>query len=115
MVEYVPLAGVNDSDACAIELAALMKPRAKDVMVNLIPYNPGATSAEVAFTAPAHPVVERFQQIVAASGVTVRVRREMGRDIAGACGQLALQTPGRGAGGGRLEDGRGACDVEDFV
>lgn len=37
--------------------------------------------------------MDRFQQIVAAFGVTVRVRREMGQDIFGACGQLALTQP----------------------
>lgn len=89
MVEYVLLAGVNDSDECAMELGALMQPRKKDVMVNLIPYNPGANSGPESFDAPSHEVVERFQQVVVAYGVTTRVRREMGRDIAGACGQLA--------------------------
>ena len=38
MVEYCVLGGVNDSEACCVELAALMKGR--DVIVNLIPYNP---------------------------------------------------------------------------
>lgn len=106
MVEYVLLDGINDDDACALELGQLMAPRAKDVMVNLIPYNAGAKAA---FAAPPHRVVERFQQLVAACGVTVRVRREMGRDIAGACGQLALSSS-QAAGPITAE-----ADVEDFV
>mmetsp|Transcript_95516 Transcript_95516/g.273995 ORF Transcript_95516/g.273995 Transcript_95516/m.273995 type:complete len:516 (-) Transcript_95516:65-1612(-) len=110
MVEYVLLAGVNDTEACALELARLMAPRAKEVMVNLIPFNPGA-STEAIFSAPSHPVVERFQQLVAACGVTVRVRREMGQDIAGACGQLALASKEGSADGVAAP----AADVEDFV
>lgn len=110
MVEYVLLDGVNDSDTCATELGQLMAPRAQDVMVNLIPYNPGPANAPRTFTQPPHERVERFQQIVAAYGVTTRVRREMGRDIAGACGQLALtreaaQTP----------EQQRQIDFEDFV
>eukprot|EP00933_Yihiella_yeosuensis_P010626 TRINITY_DN117349_c0_g1_i1.p1 TRINITY_DN117349_c0_g1~~TRINITY_DN117349_c0_g1_i1.p1 ORF type:complete len:304 (+),score=66.70 TRINITY_DN117349_c0_g1_i1:74-913(+) len=109
MIEYVLLAGVNDGDAQAIELGSLMAPRTKDVMVNLIPYNPGISSALHGFDAPSHQAVERFQQIVAAHGVTTRVRREMGRDIAGACGQLALTKPGAEANANQ------AADLEDFV
>jgi len=90
MVEYCLLAGVNDTDTCAVELGKLMGPRAPAVMVNLIPYNPGANSELGGFEAPGHQTVDRFQRIVAAFGVTVRVRREMGKDIFGACGQLAL-------------------------
>lgn len=90
MIEYVLLAGVNDSDECAVALGKLMSPRSQSVMVNLIPYNPGASKESFGYSAPAHEVVERFQQIVAAFGVTTRVRKEMGKDIAGACGQLAF-------------------------
>ena len=39
-VEYCVLGGVNDSEACAEELAELMRGREADVIVNLIPYNP---------------------------------------------------------------------------
>jgi len=127
MVEYVLLADVNDSDANAAELGRLMSTRTKDVMVNLIPYNPGAASAVHGFKAPSHERVERFQQIVMAFGVTTRVRREMGRDIAGACGQLALangaskvgqqpassEVPGDSQGVDKPQ--QDPLDVEDFV
>jgi len=112
MVEYVLLAGVNDTDECAVQLADLMAPRSADVMVNLIPYNPGASSVEGGFQAPEHGRVERFQQIVASRGVFVRVRREMGRDIAGACGQLALAT---GREGPAAPSPKATTDLEDFV
>ena len=39
-IEYCVLGGVNDSEACAEELADLMTGRETDVIVNLIPYNP---------------------------------------------------------------------------
>jgi len=113
MVEYVLLAGVNDSDECALELGKLTAPRSRDVMVNLIPYNSGATAVEGGFRPPDHATVERFQQIVASQGVFVRVRREMGRDIAGACGQLALATSGNGD--AAAEQPKATTDLEDFV
>merc|ERR1712060_935112 len=104
MIEYVLLAGVNDGDSHAAELGRLMAPRKRDIIVNLIPYNPGVASSLYGFSAPKHETVERFQQIVAAFGITTRVRREMGRDISGACGQLALA-------GAKAEQ---TNDVEDF-
>ncbi|CAE8702452.1 unnamed protein product [Polarella glacialis] len=107
MVEYVLLAGVNDTDDCAVELGKLLAPRA--CMVNLIPYNPGASSSPGGFSRPSHERVERFQRIVGAFGVTTRVRREMGRDIAGACGQLAFEKLH-----GAADDSQGpAQDIED--
>ncbi|CAE7851276.1 rlmN, partial [Symbiodinium necroappetens] len=65
MIEYVLLADVNDTDDCAKELGQLLAPRARKVMVNLIPYNPGASSMPDGFRAPQHQRVERFQQILA--------------------------------------------------
>eukprot|EP00930_Biecheleria_cincta_P075420 TRINITY_DN62593_c0_g1_i1.p1 TRINITY_DN62593_c0_g1~~TRINITY_DN62593_c0_g1_i1.p1 ORF type:complete len:472 (+),score=87.50 TRINITY_DN62593_c0_g1_i1:23-1417(+) len=103
MVEYVLLAGVNDTDECATQLGLLLAPRARKVLVNLIPYNPGASSVPGGFNAPRHEQVERFQLILSAMKIQTRVRREMGQDIAGACGQLALAQTGP------------AQDVEDFV
>merc|ERR1712107_440561 len=73
-------------------------------MVNLIPYNPGASSVPESFQAPKHEAVERFQQILGGYSILTRVRREMGQDIAGACGQLAL-----------TETGSAPEDVEDFL
>jgi 23S rRNA (adenine2503-C2)-methyltransferase len=56
--------------------------------VNLIPYNenPG-----LLFRAPAPQRVKAFQEILAAANVTAVVRRNRGRDIAAACGQLAVE------------------------
>ncbi|HUB05989.1 MAG TPA: 23S rRNA (adenine(2503)-C(2))-methyltransferase RlmN [Myxococcales bacterium] len=84
--EYVLLGGVNDSDADARELAALC--RRAGVKVNLIAYNenPG-----LGFAAPTPARVSAFQAILAAEGIVATLRKNRGRDIAGACGQLAVE------------------------
>ena len=89
MIEYILIAGVNDSLECANLLGELLAPR--NVMLNVIPYN-DTTQVIVnkSFKAPSWGAVEAFQREVVKHGVITRVRREMGDDIAAACGQLAL-------------------------
>ncbi len=84
--EYVLLGGVNDSDEDAHRLARLVK--GIPAKVNLIPYNenPG-----LGFRAPEPSRVEAFQEILVRANVTAVVRRNRGRDIAAACGQLAAE------------------------
>jgi 23S rRNA (adenine2503-C2)-methyltransferase len=84
--EYVLLGGVNDADEDAERLARLI--RGIPAKVNLIPYNenPG-----LGFRAPAPERVEAFQAILVGRNVTVVVRKNRGRDIAAACGQLAAE------------------------
>ncbi len=84
--EYVLLAGVNDGDADAERLARLV--RGMKAKVNLIPYNenPG-----LGFQSPATARVESFRDLLVARNVTAVVRRNRGRDIAAACGQLAAE------------------------
>lgn len=87
-VEYILIAGVNDSDADARRLAQLLRPlRAK---INLIPFNPHDSSE---FRPPAPSVVERFQQRLIDSNYTTIIRHSKGRDIGAACGQLAGGCP----------------------
>jgi 23S rRNA (adenine2503-C2)-methyltransferase len=83
--EYVLLAGVNDSDGDAARLARLI--RGIPAKVNLIPYNenPG-----LGFEAPAPERVEAFRDALAGRNVTAVVRKNRGRDISAACGQLAV-------------------------
>ena len=69
--------------ADARQLAALVK--APGVHVNLIPVNP---VDETGFQAPDPERVRRFKETLEKAGVNATVRREMGRDINGACGQL---------------------------
>jgi 23S rRNA (adenine2503-C2)-methyltransferase len=84
--EYVLLRGVNDSDEDAARLAALL--RGLPVKVNVIPYNqnPG-----LGFQDPGAERVAAFRGALEARGITALVRRNRGRDIAAACGQLAVQ------------------------
>jgi adenine C2-methylase RlmN of 23S rRNA A2503 and tRNA A37 len=60
--------------------------------LNLIPYNP--TTVAEHFEAPTKENVSQFADICRSKNIMVRVRTEMGQDIAGACGQLALINPG---------------------
>ena len=84
--EYVLLRGVNDSDADAARLAALVQ--GLPVKVNLIPYNenPG-----LGFGDPGEARLQAFRKILVDRKVTAMVRKNRGRDIAAACGQLAVQ------------------------
>ncbi len=88
--EYVMLAGVNDSDGHARDLAKLMAGHLYHV--NLIPYNstPGAL-----FTGSGDARIRAFASILNRAGVPTTVRQHMGRDIAAACGQLRVQTQPR--------------------
>lgn len=82
--EYVLLGGVNDGLEDAHRLALLV--RGVPAKVNLIPYNenPG-----LGFRAPSPQRVVAFQETLAAANLTVVVRKNRGRDISAACGQLA--------------------------
>ncbi len=81
--EYALIAGVNDSDAQAAALAALLKGRLANV--NLIPVNP---VPERGLLRPDAGRVRRFLAVLEAKKVNATVRREMGGDIRAACGQL---------------------------
>jgi 23S rRNA (adenine2503-C2)-methyltransferase len=81
-VEYVMLAGVNDSPGQARALADLL---GRDAFkVNLIPYNPTG-----AFDGSARPAIAAFKAELDRARVPATVRLTRGRDIAAACGQLA--------------------------
>jgi 23S rRNA (adenine2503-C2)-methyltransferase len=81
-VEYVMLAGVNDTVGQAHALARLLGTNA--FKVNLIPYNPTGR-----FDGSSRSAVAAFRDALASSGVPTTVRLTRGRDIAAACGQLA--------------------------
>ena len=86
--EYVMLAGVNDSERTARDLAAAIRRhlRAADAHVNLIPYNAGPGG----FRRPAVPRMERFAEILHEGGVAATLRISRGQDIAAGCGQLKV-------------------------
>ena len=81
-VEYVMLAGVNDSPARAKELAELLDP--KVFKVNLIPYNPTGM-----YDGSSRAAIAAFKSVLDRARVPSTVRLTRGRDIAAACGQLA--------------------------
>lgn len=81
--EYSLVAGVNDRQEDAKELSSLI--RGVNCHVNLIPVNP---IEEREYTQPDHKAVLDFKNKLEKNGINVTIRREMGRDIDGACGQL---------------------------
>jgi 23S rRNA (adenine2503-C2)-methyltransferase len=84
--EDTMLAGVNDSDAQARELLALV--RDVPCKFNLIPFNPFPGSS---FRRSPAERVRRFGEILLQGGIVTTTRKTRGDDIDAACGQLAGQ------------------------
>ena len=81
--EYSLVSGVNDTDKDAAELSELLK--GLNAVVNLIPVNP---IKERTYKPTDRRGAEQFKNKLEKSHINVTIRREMGRDIDGACGQL---------------------------
>lgn len=81
--EYSLVGGVNDTDEDAKELSQLI--HGMNCHVNLIPVNPIKERDYVQSNAA---VIAAFKNKLEKTGINVTIRREMGRDIDGACGQL---------------------------
>ncbi len=81
--EYSLVHGVNDRDEDAQELIDMLKSR--NCHLNLIPVNP---IKERNFEKPSRKSAENFKNKLEKNGINVTIRREMGSDIDGACGQL---------------------------
>lgn len=81
--EYSLVHGVNDTKEDAAELAGILKPR--NCHLNLIPVNP---IKERNYEKPDKKSAENFKNKLEKNGINVTIRREMGSDIDGACGQL---------------------------
>ena len=81
--EYSLVGGVNDGEEDAEELIGLLKHR--NCHLNLIPVNP---IKERDFEKPSRKNADNFKNKLEKSGINVTIRREMGSDIDGACGQL---------------------------
>ncbi len=90
MFEYVMLKGINDSDKHAYQLGNLL--RGIPCKVNLIPFN---EARPLSYESPDPDRVFSFQEIVRTFGVDVRIRKSMGQDILGACGQLVARYPSK--------------------
>lgn len=81
--EYSLVKGVNDTETDVRELTALLKQ--KNCHLNLIPVNP---VKERDFEKPDKKSAHEFKNKLEKNGINVTIRREMGADIDGACGQL---------------------------
>jgi 23S rRNA (adenine2503-C2)-methyltransferase len=81
--EYSLVGGVNDTKQDADELSELI--RGMNCHVNLIPVNP---IKERDYRQSDADVITVFKNKLEKNGINVTIRREMGRDIDGACGQL---------------------------
>lgn len=81
--EYSLVSGVNDNLSEARALAALLKDMHGHV--NLIPVNP---IKERDYVQSGQKAIQEFKNYLEKNGINVTIRREMGRDINGACGQL---------------------------
>jgi 23S rRNA (adenine2503-C2)-methyltransferase len=82
-VEYVMLGGVNDRVEQARALADLLDP--KVFKVNLIPYNPTGM-----YEGSTRKAIAAFKDVLDRARLPATVRLTRGRDIAAACGQLAV-------------------------
>ncbi len=85
--EYTLLAGINDGIEHAEELAGLLK--GKQCTVNLIPYNP---VEGLRLERPEKDKIVAFRDLLEEKGINTTWRYTKGKDIAAACGQLALQS-----------------------
>ena len=95
-IEYALIRDINDQPWRADLLGRLLA--ANLVHVNLIPLNPTPGSK---WTASRPGVQEEFVRRLSAHGVAVTVRDTRGREIDGACGQLAATVTGRSVGPAR--------------
>ena len=82
-IEYIMLAGINDTDKCAKELSELLK--GKLVYVNLIPYN---ETENFNMKRSNDFKIREFCGILKSNNINVTIRKEMGGNLSAACGQL---------------------------
>ena len=81
--EYIMLKDINDSKACALELAKLLK--GMNCYVNLIPYN---ETSHIEFKKSSQKSILDFYDVLKKNNINVTIRREFGRKVSAACGQL---------------------------
>ena len=81
--EYIMLDGINDSIACASDLAKLLK--GMNCYVNLIPYN---ETENIGFKRSKKEQIMKFYDKLKKENINVTIRREFGGNIDAACGQL---------------------------
>ncbi len=85
-LEYCLLSGVNTDAESADKLYAFSK--GMNAVVNLIPWNP---VDDLPFRSPSEDEIRLFETYLRKRGISYTIRREKGRGINGACGQLASE------------------------
>ncbi|KAG9130227.1 hypothetical protein Leryth_004290 [Lithospermum erythrorhizon] len=89
-IEYIMLDGVNDGEQQAHQLGKLLE--TFEVVVNLIPFNPIGSLSR--FTTTSDDNVLTFQKLLRNTyNIRTTVRKQMGQDVNGACGQLVVNLP----------------------
>ena len=83
LIHICLVGGVNDTDEDAERLVKLVS--GMNCHINLIPVNP---IKERDYVQSDHEEILKFKNKLEKNGINVTIRREMGRDIDGACGQL---------------------------
>ena len=81
--EYVLLAGVNDSEEDARQLASHL--RGRSALLNVIPYNP---VSGLPYATPSVNAQRQFRETLEEAGINVQFRQRKGDEINAACGQL---------------------------
>jgi 23S rRNA (adenine2503-C2)-methyltransferase len=89
MIEYIMLAGVNDSEAQARKLITLL--HGVPCKINLLPFN---ECDGIVYKPSSRARILRFQEVLRKAHYSVFIRNSRGSDIAAACGQLAGQLSG---------------------
>ncbi len=86
-IEYIMLKGINDTSKDAKQLVKYLKSIGDDklIIVNLIKYN----SIGENFEPSTKQTVMKFKELIKIDGIACTIRKSMGDDICGACGQLA--------------------------
>jgi 23S rRNA (adenine2503-C2)-methyltransferase len=90
MMEYVMLAGVNDTPLHAKQLIALLQDMR--IKVNLIPFNPFPLTR---YQRSDNQSIEHFRHLLITAGINTLTRKTRGDDIDAACGQLVGQVADR--------------------
>lgn len=86
-IEYILLSGINDTTECACELVNLFKN--KLVYINLIPYN---ETSNFNFKRSNDFKINNFYDILKSNNINATIRKEMGKELSAACGQLRAQS-----------------------
>ncbi|MDX8382730.1 MAG: 23S rRNA (adenine(2503)-C(2))-methyltransferase RlmN [Ghiorsea sp.] len=92
LIEYVMLAGINDSEDDVKRLIPILK--SLNCTINLLPFNPFPGSA---FQRPSDETVDFFRDQLSAASIVAVVRHSKGQEISAACGQLKTEVNARAA------------------